>query len=135
MKSGVEMIAEERQRQIEVEKWDLKHDADYDHGQLIGAAGCYAASALSKHLEDMRHTNQSPLAHFEIYQNGEIPSIVNDGDRSDRRVQKAGWVDAWPWDKKWDKRRKHDKVRSLVIAGALIAAELDRLNFQNSNPK
>ena len=36
-------------------------------------------------------------------------------------------IDAWPWDKKWDKRRKHDRIRRLEIAGALIAAEIDRL--------
>ena len=35
--------------------------------------------------------------------------------------------DAWPWDKSWDKRGKHDRLRQLVIAGALIAAEIDRL--------
>lgn len=33
----------------------------------------------------------------------------------------------WPWAKKWDKRSKHGRVRRLEIAGALIAAEIDRL--------
>ena len=33
----------------------------------------------------------------------------------------------WPWHPNWDKREKHDRERSLEIAGALIAAELDRL--------
>ena len=42
-------------------------------------------------------------------------------------VLTIGERDAWPWDKVWDKRRKHDRIRSLQIAGALIAAELDRL--------
>ena len=32
----------------------------------------------------------------------------------------------WPWDKAWDKRDKHSDIRSLEIAGALIAAEIDR---------
>jgi hypothetical protein len=32
----------------------------------------------------------------------------------------------WPWSQEWDKRQKHDPMRSLVIAGALIAAEIDR---------
>lgn len=35
--------------------------------------------------------------------------------------------DPWPWDSEWDKRDKHDRKRRLEIAGALIAAELDRL--------
>ncbi|HUX16326.1 MAG TPA: hypothetical protein VMW52_07615 [Phycisphaerae bacterium] len=33
----------------------------------------------------------------------------------------------WPWDEKWDKRNKHNRIRRLEIAGALIAAEIDRL--------
>lgn len=33
----------------------------------------------------------------------------------------------WPFDQKWNKKRKQDRVRQLVIAGALIAAEIDRL--------
>jgi hypothetical protein len=36
----------------------------------------------------------------------------------------------WPWEKRWDKRGKHDRRRKLVIAGALIAAELDRLALE-----
>lgn len=35
--------------------------------------------------------------------------------------------DPWPWDISWDKRDKHDRVRRLVIAGALIAAEIDKI--------
>jgi len=53
------------------------------------------------------------------------------------------FVDPWPWFDEvevtrygdglttqvpaWDKRKKHNKLRRLVIAGALIAAEIDRL--------
>lgn len=33
----------------------------------------------------------------------------------------------WPWEKSWDKRAKHDPQKRLTVAGALIAAELDRL--------
>lgn len=36
--------------------------------------------------------------------------------------------DPWPWERKWDKRLKHDRIRQLTIAGALIAAEIDRLS-------
>jgi len=37
-----------------------------------------------------------------------------------------GTVEEWPWDSAWDKRNQHDDIRSLEIAGALIAAEIDR---------
>jgi hypothetical protein len=33
----------------------------------------------------------------------------------------------WPWDPQYNKKQKHNRVRQLVIAGALIAAEVDRL--------
>ena len=36
----------------------------------------------------------------------------------------------WPWideDDAWDKKPKHERIRQLVIAGAFIAAEIDRL--------
>lgn len=41
----------------------------------------------------------------------------------------APFEDAWPpdWNSEWDKRAIHDRVHQLEIAGALIAAELDRL--------
>jgi SHS2 domain-containing protein len=37
------------------------------------------------------------------------------------------FVDPWPWDEEWDKRKKHKLIKRLTIAGALIAAEIDRL--------
>jgi hypothetical protein len=37
------------------------------------------------------------------------------------------WVDPWPWDAQCDKRKTHDDIKRLVISGALIAAEIDRL--------
>ena len=33
----------------------------------------------------------------------------------------------WPWDAEWWKPSPKDRVRELVKAGALIAAEIDRL--------
>ena len=35
--------------------------------------------------------------------------------------------DAWPWGTDFDKRKKHNRLKRLVIAGALIAAEIDRI--------
>jgi hypothetical protein len=36
-------------------------------------------------------------------------------------------VDAWPWECEFDKREKHERIKQLAIAGALIAAEIERL--------
>lgn len=126
MKTGTELIAEERHRQVEVEKWNYSHDADYKEGELIGAAACYAINALNKDFSKPRFRAQ-------IYREAELNFLINSGDRGDRVPQKAGWYDAWPWDSNWDKRIKHDKIRSLVIAGALIAAELDRINVNEDD--
>ena len=37
----------------------------------------------------------------------------------------------WPWEQEWWKPSPNDRVRELVKAGALIAAEIDRLQSIN----
>lgn len=132
MKSGVELIAEERQRQIEKEGWSGAHDNSHDLMQLTGAAGCYLANAINKfYSEDIKKHEKK--ARFQYHYEPELNFLVNSGDRGDRTLDKGGWKDGWPWEEKWDKRKKHDKLKSLVIAGALIAAEIDRLQVKNKN--
>jgi len=43
--------------------------------------------------------------------------------------KKPGCKALWPksWDKIWDKKDKHPRLRQLAIAGALCAAEYDRI--------
>jgi len=45
----------------------------------------------------------------------------------------VSFFDPFPWPE-WDKRHKHDRIKQLVIAGALCAAELDRLRRLRSEP-
>ena len=99
MKTGVEWIAEERQRQIEVEGWTKEHDAEHTNDSLAFAAVCYAIPSES------RHYSYCPL-------------------------RKERVPDFWPWDKKWWKPCPENRIRELVKAGALIAAEIDRLQAQ-----
>jgi hypothetical protein len=40
--TGAELIAEERQRQVEKEGWSANHDDGHDVGELAAAAVCYA---------------------------------------------------------------------------------------------
>ena len=102
MKTGIEIITEERQRQIDVEGWDKDHDvlANNDE-QLAEAAALYA-----------------------------LPEI--------RRTYEYDVNNLWPWDKKWWKPTPDDRVRELAKAGALIAAEIDRLqriqNIKRTEP-
>jgi len=129
IQAGVDLIAAERKRQIEVEGWTAEHDAQHKSFELSAAAACYIAKNISKLLEDIHHTNQSPLAEFKIYHFGEIDLFVNSGDRGDRPLRKAGWRNGWPWDMEWWKP-EYDPIKNLVKAGALIAAEIDRLQNQ-----
>jgi hypothetical protein len=112
MKNGIDLIAEERQRQIEEEGWTPEHDDQHTNNELAFAAACYAASPLAiyKHLG---------ISSEETGANGH------------------SFVELWPWSFEWDKRDKHGRIKQLKIAGALIAAEIDRLNriCHNSNPE
>jgi hypothetical protein len=98
MKTGVQIIAEERQRQIAVEGWTPEHDAEHTQGELAKAAGCYALA------EDARrqHSDDSE------------PFIM------------------WPWEASWWKPSQTDRIKELAKAGALIAAEIDRLKNASS---
>jgi hypothetical protein len=111
--TGIERIAAERRRQIEVEGWTPEHDRQHVDGELAMAACCYAAPVDIRALVSARvacHCREAGCGH------GMFPV---------RR-----WVDPWPWSPRWDKRalKKHSRIRRLEIAGALIAAEIDRLS-------
>jgi hypothetical protein len=90
MKSGIELIAEERERQVSVEGWTPEHDDEHDTNELTDAAICYALFA-------------------------------SEGLRSHQELTRR-----WPWEPEWWKPAPN-AVRNLVKAGALIAAEIDRL--------
>lgn len=109
MKTGIELIAEERQRQIEIEGWTPEHDDQYTDGQLAEAASCYAAFANSISV------GPDEIAIFR----GSVSYDFFAGITRDHR---------WPWDDMWWKPSPNDRIRELQKAGALIAAEIDRLN-------
>jgi hypothetical protein len=96
---GVSRIAAERKRQIEVEGWTPEHDGEHRCGELARAACGYAA--LASYQAGPRNLVDDPL---------QPPILPRD----------------WPWDVSWWKP-SHDLIRNLVKAGALIAAEIDRL--------
>lgn len=102
MKTGIALIEEERRRQIEEEGWTAGHDDLHIEGELAVAAARYAVSSLD---ELQAHCGRDPY-------------LVTEG---------GDGLDAFPWPSKWDKRDKHSPLRRLIIAGALIAAEIDRL--------
>ena len=89
-KTGIELIAAERERQIKEEGWTPEHDAQHTGDELARAAVCYA---LPDRIPDT------------------IPLV-------------------WPWAEEWFKPTPGDRIRELTKAGALIAAEIDRLQNQ-----
>lgn len=91
-------IAAERKRQISDEGWTPEHDDAHHHGELAKAAACYATGANA------------------LYRVGE--NIRGNGTIS---------VPLWPWDAEWWKPGT-DRRRQLIKAGALIVAEIERLD-------
>lgn len=98
MKTGIELIAEERKRQIEEEGWTKEHDAQHEDNVLAVAAASYAMPEGARTFMQTQGGNYLPIF--------------------------------WPFEAKWWKPCPRDRVRELVKAGALIAAEIDRI--QNS---
>ena len=100
-KDGGQLIVNERKRQIEDEGWTTEHDDHHEDFELTRAARCYANHAR-----------------FLGYP---APNVV---------------LQDWPWGREWWKPEprgvnarmtKTESIRMLVKAGALIAAEIDRL--------
>lgn len=54
MKTGIELIAEERQEQILKHKWSLEYDKSHKDGQLIQAAQFCQEQATGCAIEDCR---------------------------------------------------------------------------------
>lgn len=102
MNKAIELINKERDRQITDEGRTSEHDDLHTDGQLAMAAACYASP------EDIYVERLTPVT-----------------DGSD--IADIDFFDPWPWDAESNKRTKHDRVRQLVVAGALIVAELERL--------
>lgn len=101
--TGAEMIAVERQRQIEVEGWTPEHDDEHTNAELGTAGVGYAMFAVEQ---------------IALTANGEaMPDEAYDTPPSEA---------CWPWHPDWWKP-SDDPIRNLVKAGALIAAEIDRL--------
>lgn len=92
-RTGAELIADERKRQVTQEGWSPEHDDEHVKGELVWAARAYAV----------------------LYN---MPFKMSQGT-----ADQVGW----PWDVESFKHDPVDPIRNLAKAGALIAAEIDRL--------
>lgn len=112
-KNPLELIAQERKRQIEAEGFTPTHDDEHEFGELALVAALYA----------------TPVRLFE-----QAKDLSGD----------VYLRDPWPsdWFTKWDKRRyageivnpathtRQERFNLLVKAGALIVAEMERIQRQ-----
>ena len=98
MMKAAKAITDERVRQINKEGWTPEYDDHHVNGELAEAASCYALIASAS--DDLR-------------------DFVQEGQHIPKN---------WPstWSKNWWKPT--ERRRDLVKAGALILAEIERLD-------
>ena len=102
LRDGAELIAEERKRQISKKGWTPQHDDNHQLGELTEAALCYGLVASA----EIRGSCATEWP-YELVSSGET-------------------LCQWPFEEiAW--KPSDDPLRNLVKAGALIAAEIDRL--------
>lgn len=99
--SVIDEIAHERARQVAIEGWTPEHDDEHLDGSLADAAACYAATSMIYRL----HESSRP-----------------------KYISTKIYMPAWPrsWAREWFKPK--DRRRDLIRAGALIVAEIERLD-------
>lgn len=99
-------IGKERSRQVNSEGWSSEHDDEHEDGSLADAAACYAATTRAFKAEEFAGVGYKPY---------------------------TAYSDLWPgsWADHWFKPKK-SRRRKLVIAAALIVAEIERLDRAES---
>lgn len=101
MKTGIELIAEERKRQIEKEGYTLQDDVT-KYNKEIGTENHLVFAAVAYALPDKLSTKW----------------------QKDNIVHRSNF---FPWDKEFWKPSTDNRIKELQKAGALISAEIDRL--------
>lgn len=103
LSNAVQSVISERQRQQSVEGWTPKHDDKHDNNELAFAASCYAF--------------HSAAASWDFEDDG-TPYDIHPAPKN------------WPWASEWWKPT--NPRRDLVKAGALILAEIERIDRQEA---
>jgi hypothetical protein len=128
-KTGAELIAEERARQISDEGWTKGHDKQHRQQELVAAAICYAWPP--HYLLPMTRVKVlKELWPWHI--NWWKPSFRSTDDKAS-----IDYIADSPADRLLDSERDRlkfrNRIRDLVKAGALIAAEIDRIKSEMSD--
>lgn len=118
--TGAKLIAQERRRQMEVEGWSSEHDDKHTDGELAEAAATYASYAhgISFRGKNLKEKGCSMSVHHHPKEEVSIP---------DEAIIIVSRAHRWPWGLDFWKPSPDNRIKELVKAGALIAAEIDRL--------
>ncbi len=103
MKTGIDLIAEERKRQIEIKGYDESHDAEHRVTELIDAAMAYVDAARTDYMNETE---------------GLHPELLEQHYDSIKQL-------TWRWGD--ESFKPTTCIKDLIKAGALIAASIDRL--------
>jgi hypothetical protein len=111
MKTGIELIADERKEQIEKHGFDSNHDKKFKRGSLSYHAAILATPTILYEKYDSA-VNKISFIVAEPFDNWKLPNQnFNGNEVIDNELLP-----------------KEQRIKQLVVAGALIAAEIDRLN-------
>jgi hypothetical protein len=117
--TGVELIAAERERQVSSKGYKASHDDGHDLGELAMAAAVYATPGGAREYSWLIEARTTDGA------------VAVEHDEFVRPATAAfEWTSStprlWPFGDGW-KPSPDNRIRELAKAGALIAAEIDRL--------
>lgn len=115
--TGAALIEQERARQISQEGWTPEHDDTHTGAEMAIAAACYASPVQIFNT----HNAKRGIVFHDPFPWGRV---VHNGRASDD-------PDGWHTFTTEEAKAGKDRLRQLVIAGALIAAEIDRLQRQS----
>ena len=105
MKTGIELIAEERQRQIDVEGYTAQHDSQHPGSEFAYAIIAYAEAVKnSLNCKELGITNENHIA-----------------------ICKRSAGSIFPW----GNFKTTSDIRDLIKVGALAAALIDKLLQEN----
>jgi hypothetical protein len=107
MKSGIELIAEERKRQIEKEGWSHDHDDTHSNGELQQAAKVYETPPAKRKFKNDKYKPKGWPWHRAWYK----PDILN----RQRELIKAGAL----------YQAEKDRIDRIIQK---IASQIDGLN-------
>lgn len=110
LSAGMLAVIAERFRQVEVKGWTAAHDRLHNRGELAQAAAAYVLWAVANRNGDTRA--------LERWRENRVP----------------GAPPCFPWTADWWKPVAADYRHNMVVAGALIAAELDRHDGSRAAP-